>query len=342
MKLVKPIILFFVSSSFSIMCSTVTITPAFVSANEDVASGETDQPVEKNYDKNLNASSSYVVVFGDLQTYTMGRYIDYYSQSCNWVRKQYDEGINISCILQVGDVTQNNTVTQWTLFQAASDTLSSVVPFFVCVGNHDYSWSSGKIFNRSNSKINKYAHFPLSDEKIIAYYREGDLANYIAQLYTKENLALIVLEFGPRKEVVDWANNYVKGHPEQRFILMTHEWLDSEGQRISNGSDSEQQIKGYSSYSTPEDVWTQFVWPNDNIMCVVCGHAGFYASLFTDNCKGRRVPQILFNLQYLANGGNGLIQIWELPKDSDTVNIRIYDTINKVWHKSETVSFSMQ
>ena len=97
MKLIKPIILFIVSSFFSLMCSAVTITPI---VSENAESDDTDRPCQGCSDKILNASSTYIVVFGDLQTYTMGRYIDYYSQSCNWVRKQYDEGINISCILQ--------------------------------------------------------------------------------------------------------------------------------------------------------------------------------------------------------------------------------------------------
>lgn len=332
MKLIQHFLFCFVFPFFSITCSACNITPVLVSDNENS---------ESDYDKNLNVSSSYLVVFGDLQNYTTGRFIDYYSQSCNWIRNQYDEGINISCILQVGDVTQNNTDAQWTIFRKVSDTLSTVIPFFVCIGNHDYTWSSAKIFNRSNSRINKYAHFALSDERIIAYYSEGDLSNYIAQLDFKDNLGLIVLEFGPRKEIVDWVDRYVNQHPDQRFILLTHEWLNSEGQRISNGSDSELQLKGYSSYSTPEEIWNQLVWPNDNIACVICGHAGFYSTLFTENCLGRQVPQILFNLQYLINGGNGLIQLWELPAGSSVVKIRIYDTMNQTWYKYGNVSFPL-
>lgn len=342
MSSLKRILLLSITSLSLITCGSGSITPTLVvGVNNGAGAGETVPHKQSNYDKNLNPNSFFIVVFGDLQTYTMGRYIDYYSQSCNWIRKQFDKGVNISCILQVGDVTQNNTDAQWALFQEVSDTLSSVIPFFVCIGNHDYSWSSAKIFNRSNSKINKYAHFPLSDKRIITYYKEGDLANYIARLDVEENISLIVLEFGPRKEVIDWAEKYIKSHPDQRLLLMTHEWLNSEGQRISEGSDAELQLKGYSSYSTPEEVWTRLVWPNDNIMCIICGHAGFYTHLLTENCKGRQVPQVLFNLQYLINGGNGLIQIWEFPQGSKTVSIRVYDTINQTWHGAETVSFSM-
>lgn len=339
MRFIKYFFLFLAFSFLSVKCSADSLGPSLIDNNTDI-SREIINPGQGAYDHNLNKFSSYIVVFGDLQTYTMGRYIDYYKHSCNWIRKQYDEGININCILQVGDVTQNNTDSQWSLFKQVSDTIGSVIPYFVCLGNHDYSWSSSKIFNRSYTKINNYAHFPLTDEKIICYFKEGDLSNYIARLDNKDNFSLIALEFGPRKEVVNWAVDYVKGHPEQLFILMTHEWLNSEGQRIYLGSSAEQQLKGYSSYSTPEEVWNQLVWPNDNILCVLCGHAGFNARLFSENCKGRQVPQILFNLQYVVNGGNGLIQIWELPENSNTIIVRIYDTFKQNWYKSEKTTFS--
>ena len=52
------------------------------------------------------------------------------------------------------------------------------------------------------------------------------------------------------------------------------------------------------------------------------------------------VPQILFNLQYQDNGGDGLIQLWESPNNSNVVNISAYDTFNRDWFMTDSTSFS--
>lgn len=287
----------------------------------------------------LDPEHSYIAVFGDLQTYTMGRFIEYYQKSCEWIRGQYDSGIRICSILAVGDITQNNTPEQWLAFKTASDTVSSVIPFYVCPGNHDYSWSSSKIYDRSNTRINAFAHFPITDEGIIEYYEDNDLSNYVAKTNVRPNLLLLSLEFAPREDVLDWATDYVEKNPDKGFILMTHEWLTGDGERVVSDSDSELQLEGYSSYTLPEYIWRQLVSPNNNILCVLCGHNGFSASNFTTNEFGRPVPQILFNLQSVTHGGSGLIQILEFESDYSTVNVFIYDTINNRVYDSDVASF---
>ena len=332
-ELMKNVLFLFIVI-LSISC---TIDPFL---NDGSVRSKKEGLLKESQESVLNLDSDFIVVFGDLQTYTMGRFIEYYKQSCNWIRGQYNAGARIKSILEVGDVTQNNAIDQWLLFKESSDTVSSVIPFFVCVGNHDYSWSSAKIYDRNTTHINDYSHFPETDRLIVTYYKEGDLSNYVANLNVRDSLYLLALEFGPREEVLEWAGSYVSGHPEKQFILMTHEWLNSDGRRISSGSDAELQLKGFSSYSTPEDIWNRVVALNDNVRFVICGHSGFSSVLYSTNCAGRQVPQVLFNLQYVTNGGNGLIQIWEFPIGSSKVNIMVYDTINNKLFSPTSTSFS--
>ncbi len=81
---------------------------------------------------------------------------------------------------------------------------------------------------------------------------------------------------------------------------------------------------------------------NNNILCVLCGHAGFTGRYFSYNHAGRNVPKLMFNLQYQENGGNGLIQLWEIPADSDTVKICAYNTITRDWFMSDSTSVSFK
>ena len=296
------------------------------------------------WDPNLNQDSEYFIVFGDIQEYTYTpQAMDYYNRSVEWVKGQFSLGSRFVDILEVGDVTWLNSESQYKLFNDATRDIASAIPYFVCVGNHDYDRDkSNKIHERSSTRINAYCHFPLSDSKILAYYSGSSLENYVAVLSDARKTKLLVLELGPRPEVVEWARQYVTARPDDRFVLMTHEWLTRDGERISSDSYAEMHFSGYSSYTTPEEVWNTLVKPNDNIICVLCGHNGFSAHLFSENDAGREVPQILFNLQYLENGGNGYVQLWEFPSQSDSVNICVYDTINRKWCMPDSTSVSFQ
>lgn len=307
-----------------------------------------EKTIEREYDvifdKNLNRESEYFVVFGDIQEYTVNdKTIYYYDRSVDWIINQLNAKAKIVNILEVGDVTWSNTSQQWQLFYNSTKRIAERIPYFVCTGNHDYTWdTSSKIHERTSTLINDYSHFPLSDSKIKAYYFSYSLENYVAQLSDSQKTNLLVLEFGPREEVVEWANEYVQSHPDEKFIMMTHEWMTRYGERISVGSWAETQFSGYSSYSTPEHLWQSLVKPNNNIICVLCGHNGFTGKYFSQNTTGRDVPQILFNLQYQENGGNGYLQLWEFPQGSDSVNIRVYDTINQSWVLLDSTSVSFK
>lgn len=302
-------------------------------------------------DTNINFDSDYILIFGDLQEYTNDEWTaaTFYRQSIEWISSQLHYGMKIPCILEVGDVTWNNWDYQWESFRVNTQDITSTVPYFVCTGNHDYDYDTkGKIPDRNSTMINQYCQFESTMEKIIAYYDPvgKSLENYVAQVYVNQkDVYLLVLEFGPRKEVLEWAIGYVRSNPDKRFILMTHEFLTAKGKRISTGSYAQAQFEGYSSYSTPEQVWQKLVYPNNNIVCVLCGHNGFSAQLFSKNAAGREVPQILFNLQYykdpsdssFTSGCNWMIQLWEFLPDG-TVHCRVYNTHFRTWASTKTYS----
>lgn len=292
----------------------------------------------------LNKASDYLVVFGDIQNYTANKQaVRLYRESIEWIINQIQGGISICSVLEVGDVTWNNSPSQWQFFRDNTLPLNDFVPYYACTGNHDYDWDDKSIIHdRKSTLINSYAHFPLTDHGIVAYYEDNSLENYVAKLFLPNtNLNILVLEFGAGKEVLEWANEYVQSHQEETFLLMTHEWLSEEGDRLSlKGCYAANQLKGVESFSTPEEVWKQLVECNDNILCVLCGHYGFFAKLFTENKYGRAVPQVLFNLQFQEKGGNGLVQLWEFPRDKRTVNIAVYSTVDHNWYLPESTSFS--
>lgn len=288
-------------------------------------------------DSNLNIKSEYIVVIGDIQEYTAGKGYDfYYNTTVNWILSQHIQGIDIKCVLQLGDLTNYNAKEQYNVFYHYTLPMAEEVPYIACIGNHDYMWDKkGLIHNRYDTYFSDFVSFSLTDSLVLARFESGRMENVVVKNYIDGNpYYILVLEFGPRIEVLKWADAYIKSHRDCKFILMTHEFLNNKGERIAYNSTAEAQFRN-TTWSSPEQVWQKLVKDNDNILCVICGHNGFSNHLFSENSIGRQVPQILFNLQYQKNGGNGLIQLWEFPHGSDTVYIRTYSTLLQQWYADD-------
>ena len=294
-------------------------------------------------DMTINVESSYMVVLGDIQNYTNNvSNLPYLQNTMNWIWSQKYYGKNIGCILQVGDVTNNNILAQWKIFYEYTAPTADKILYVSCTGNHDYDWIDNKIYERSSTHINEFARFPLTDMNVVEYFEYGKIENMVvANTVNGERYDILVLEFGPRLEVVEWANNYVKKHSDRKFILMTHEYLTANGIRIVTDSYAERQFVN-TSWSSPESLWQNLVKENDNIVCVLCGHNGFSAMSMCKNSAGRDVPQILFNLQYQDHGGDGWVQLWEFPLYGDSVTVSVYNTILRERHSDASKTFKFR
>lgn len=298
------------------------------------AQPESEQPqiavynVQPKLDGHLNLDSEYIVVIGDIQEYTHYReYNVYYAETMSWIYSQYHLGAKIKCVLQVGDLTMNNLPAQYDTFYKYTYPVAALLPYIACIGNHDYTWNAdAEIVDRNNTLFSQYVSFNSTEKKIVHRFEEGKMENIVVEINIDGSpVYFLVLEFGARSEVVEWAADYVRKNKDKKFVLLTHEFLSSAGERISSNSYAERQIRN-SSWSSPEDIWVKLVKNNDNIVCVLCGHNGFSQQLYSKNDSGRMVPQILFNLQYQSNGGDGLVQLWEFPCGKDSVNVEIYNT----------------
>lgn len=284
-------------------------------------------------DTDLNIDSEYIVVIGDIQLYTYKkRYEIYYERTMNWILSQYFSGINFKCILQMGDITNNNSEYQYNIFYKHTLPVAQYIPYIACIGNHDYTWDANQHINgRNQTMFSDFTSFKLTNSLVVARFEENRMENIIVKTdILGVSYYILSLEFGPRTEVLEWANNFVMQHNDEKFILMTHEFLTSKGKRISSDCYAKRQLIN-TTCSSPEEVWNELVNNNNNIVCVLCGHSGFFTYQLSENMDGRSVPQILFNLQNQQNGGNGLIQLWEFSQNSDSSRIRIYNTVLQEW-----------
>lgn len=300
----------------------------------------------------INPMSHYIVLVGDIQTYTMhpDDYMSYFKESMDWVRVQKSFFNNIDAVLQVGDLTDGNDDWQWANALLAIKDVAGEVPFIAVTGNHDYDWlndGSEQTLHIPSRESTLFDLFPIPvhrSMKMIDTYTVGSRRNAIYSLMIGARVAhVLALEFAPPPEVVDWAAAHVASNTGIDCYLLTHEWLTGRGNLVD--SKTSYAIKHFGSEkvaSTPAMIWERLVAPYDNVIAVVCGHNGFVASRFTPNRAGRHVPQILFNLQYRDNGGDSMLQLWEFDSRSDSVYTTVYNTHTRIHcpDSAAVISFS--
>lgn len=289
----------------------------------------------------LNPTSEYIAVFGDIQGQTVNLdKLSLYQQSVDWIEKQLDLGIKIDAVLQVGDITGANIVGQWKNFYSATYRLAKKVPFFAAIGDHDYTWTGQYIDDRYDTCFNDYVNFPLSVSRVVDFYEEGRMENVVVENYIHgQPYYFIILEFGPRPEVIDWAISYVFDHYWIDFILLTHEYLESGGGIRTNNLKCVTRLRN-SYYTTPTEVFDELISVYDNILCVLCGHVGsLYSFSYDRNEHGRDVPEIQHNIQEEPYNSDSWLMLWEFPLDSDSANVFIINTKTEKYFNNKKVLF---
>lgn len=292
----------------------------------------------------LNPTSEYIAVFGDLQGQTANQEkLALYKHSLAWIQEQADLGIKFDAVLHTGDVTGANILGQWKYFYNATCNFAAKIPFFSAIGDHDYTWTGQYIDDREDTYFSEYVNFPLTKSKVVDYFEEGKMENVIVENYIHgQPYYFLILEFGPRPEVIDWARMYVGDHSWINFILINHEYLESGGGIRTSNLKCKARLRN-TSYLTPTEVWEELVSPYDNIVCVLCGHvASLYALTYDTNSSYREVPQIQHNIQEEPYTSDNWLMLWEFPIESDSVSVFIYNTKTKKYYNNKKVLFKFK
>ena len=158
------------------------------------------------------------------------------------------------------------------------------------------------------------------------------------------DLLVIGFEFAPRDEALNWARELIESdqYKNHRVIIFTHSFLDKDGNRPTSESYTLQ------PRSWAQAVWEKLIYPSENIVMVLCGHAGnppsikstvaatdysCTVSFRTDTAaNGRTIPQMMFNAQcadgsWYGNGGDGWLRILEFMPDGETVGVRTFSPL---------------
>ena len=291
-----------------------------------------------------------IVVLPDTQKYAAANPDGYLLQT-EWIA-QNRAARKIACVLHLGDITDHNEPAEWELAVEAMQRLDGQVPYFMVLGNHDYS-EKGACLDRT-TRFNEY--FPIAKYRKLptfggVYDREPDRLENSYHLFSaggRDFLALM-LEFGPRNDVVRWANEVAARHRDRAAILVTHAYMYYDDSRYDWSKYGKAQSGSPHSYKIAantggdvndgEALWEKLVSQHENFIMTLNGHVGGdgLGRTATQTRAGRTVHQMLLDYQTKPLGGDGWLRVLEFRADGQTVDVCDYSpTRNQCNHSPQS------
>lgn len=302
----------------------------------------------------LQPGAFSIAVLPDTQNYSE-KFPEIYEAQTKWI-VEHREARNIACVLHLGDITNHNAPEQWENAARAMQILDGHVPYFMAPGNHDYS-DGGRCTDRT-TRMNDY--FPVDAFRKQStfggtYDREPDRIENSYHVFIAEGRKFLVLalEYGPRRDVVRWANEVVAKHRDHAAILITHAYMYFDDTRYDWSKYGAQQHWNPHSYGVAratgddvmdgEELWTNLVSRHDNFIMTLNGHVlgDGLGRMTSTGSGGQEVHQMLVNFQMRPQGGDGWLRLLEFRADRKTVQVYDYSPTRDQHNQSPQNQFAL-
>lgn len=281
-----------------------------------------------------------IIVLPDTQNYS-AHYPDMFVEQLKWIKEQKDER-RIACVIQEGDITNGSSENEWKVADQAMSVIDGIVPFCMVMGNHDYLGSPAK---RNSGSFNK--HFgPQRFEKKSWYggrFGEGNENAFYLIREKGMDLLVLCLEYGPRDEVLEWANRVVSEHRNHRVIVVTHCYTYSDNTRVGTGDKWNPHQYG-GGFNDGDEMWDKFVKKHGNIFLVLSGHIlnSGLGRLTSVGDKGNSIHQVLANYQMKPHGGDGWLRIMNFLPAEKKIVVTTYSPVLKRYAEDADNNFELE
>lgn len=283
-----------------------------------------------------------IIVLPDTQLYSL-HHPKIFVEQTKWIKEQ-KETLNIACVIHEGDITHCNTEKEWEVADRAMSILDDTVPYCITLGNHDLG-PGGSAKNRDSALFNKYFGIQRFEKKpwYGGHFESGNENAFYFIDAAGMKFLILCLEFGPRNEVLQWADNIVAKHKNHRTIIVTHCYTYSDDSRVGEGDKWNPHNYGCKG-NDGDEIWENFVRKHKNIFLVLSGHIlndglGRLASI---GDKGNKVYQILANYQMKGDGGNGWLRIMKFLPTENKIVVTTYSPVLKQYANDAQNQFEIK
>jgi hypothetical protein len=283
-----------------------------------------------------------VVVLPDTQFYAKA-YPDVFMRQTEWIARNKDRH-DIRFVLHEGDITDDNIPAQWEVARKAMKVLSDAgVPYVLVPGNHDIG-AAGKTRDRTTGLNGYFSAEDYRHSGRVGYFEQGKLENTWHEFETPwGDFLVIALEFGPRDEVLEWANKAAAEHPKDRVIVLTHSYMGCGTERTESAKNYLGDQKG--GVNGAQEMWNKLIFRQPNMRLVLSGHITGTGYRKDKGLSGNTVHQMLADFQASPNalygpgeihpdrswGGGGYLRLLQFLPDGKTLRVRTYSPWYDTW-----------
>lgn len=229
----------------------------------------------------------------------------------NWILANR-ERMNIQYLFHDGDIIDDEPlIPEWENADAAYQMLDEAgLPYGVLAGNHDVGHLSGDYSNFSKY----FGEWRYSGNPWYGGSYKDNRGHYDLITVGGIDFIMVYMGWGIGNEEIEWMNQVLAQYPERKAILNFHEYL------LASGGMGEE----------PQRVYDEVVAQNPNVCMVFSGHyhnAQTRVDSFDDDGDGiaeRKVYQMLFDYQGLAQGGMGYIRLMHFDMANQQILFRTY------------------
>ena len=296
-----------------------------------------------------NIITDYTIIqISDTQSYMFG-HPEYFNDMYSWMNESKKD-LNIVMVDHLGDVCQDSTALQWNFtYEAFMNYLNNSIPFNIALGNHDYFSPYTGI--GAEFRDIEYFSEKFSIDVVREQFNNIDWARYGGSFdnYNADNLYMfleagtptikymvIILEYGPRQEIINWASELVEKYSDHKVIILTHCYYDTFGTRSTFNT---RRTTSFADSFEGTDIWNEFIDKYDNIVMINCGHSqnNQVQAYVNTTSKGTQVVQILSDPSAMLSGfpsDKGIIELMCFTNDGK-MHTYYYSPVEKMFCQTQ-------
>lgn len=269
----------------------------------------------------------------------------HYHTLCDWIVNNKNS-LNIKAVLHVGDIVNTGVTEEYDWATAAIKKITDAdIPFFPALGNHDFDYYTNGFANRDTEYFNDYFGYLKEKEYFKGTY-DGEIENAYYELEINGDMYLfLVLEYGVRDEVIQWADGVLSEYADHHVFVNIHSYMFLDGTRTGpgdRGNPREYHGDNFQDANDGEDLWVKLIKKHRNIRAIYSGHhhpeiekadrrqpSIYNASDKIETYNGNIYAQHYQNWQYVGAGGEGRVRIVTINKTLNTIKTITYSPVLK-------------
>lgn len=250
---------------------------------------------------------------------------------------------NVKHVFGLGDITDKDTQKEWTVAIEQISRMDGIVPYSVIRGNHDLQSSRRQsyfdmYFGDSESAYSQQYVDCFKGNDLIEKTQRARNTVHKFSSSTRDYL-VIALDYGPTDDVLEWASQVVKSHPNHNVIVTTHAYITH-----NKGFVNEENSLTFPSRSNPalndgDQIWEKFIKNHSNIVMVLCGHDPTDKIVMrqSNGVNGNVVTELLIDPQGMDKTleATGMVATFYVDANGKTVTVDYYSTVRNRYYLAE-------